>query len=166
MTWRLRLAQSILVTLFAALAIPGVAIANPQDHREISSYVLTEAGLAKFTKATQNLSAIPGACDDDDDDDDASTRSIDAMVAEIDETAGAKEAIQSAGLTPREYVLFMFSMLQNGMAAWALSQPGGKLPPDVSRANVDFYKKHEAELAALGKNDPCDAESGKEEREE
>ena len=161
MTWRLRLTQPILATLFAALAMPGLAIASSQDHREISSYVLTEAGLAKFSKATRNLSAIPGACEDDDDDD-ANTRSIDAMVAEINAKPGAKEAIQSAGLTPREYVLFMFSMLQNGMAAWALDQPGGKLPPDVSRANVDFYKKHEAELAALGKNDPCDDQSGEE----
>lgn len=165
MIWRIRLAQPILATLFAALAMPGLALANPQDHREISSYVLTEAGLAKFGKATRNLSAIPGACEDDDDDDDANSQSIDAMVAEINAKPGAKEAIQSAGLTPREYVLFMFSMLQNGMAAWALDQPGGKLPPDVSRANVDFYKKHEAELAALGKNSSCD-DQGEEESEE
>jgi hypothetical protein len=25
----------------------------------------------------------------------------------------------------------------------------------VSQANVDFFKKHEAEMAALGENDPC-----------
>jgi hypothetical protein len=154
-----RLAPSTLVTLVTALALalPGAAIAaNPDDHREISSYVLTETGLAKFSRATRNLAAIPGACEDEDEDDDDSTsQSIDQMVAEIGATPGAVAAIQSAGLTPREYVLFMFSMLQNGMAAWAQDQPGGKLPPGVSQANVDFYRKHEAALTALGENEGC-----------
>ena len=68
---------------------------------------------------------------------------------------GAQAAIQSAGMTSREYVVFMFSMMQNGMAAWALSQPGGKLPPGVSQANVDFFRKHEAAMAAVTENDPC-----------
>ena len=57
-------------------------------------------------------------------------------------------------------------MVQNGMAAWAVSQPGGKLPPGVSQANVDFYKKHEARFAAIGENDPCDDDAGEEEESE
>jgi hypothetical protein len=28
--------------------------------------------------------------------------------------------------------------------------------PGVSQANVDFYKKHEAEMKSIGDNDPCD----------
>ena len=31
-------------------------------------------------------------------------------------------------MTAHEYVVFSFSLLQNGLAAWAVSQPGGKLP--------------------------------------
>ena len=38
----------------------------------------------------------------------------------------------------------------DGMAAWALAQPGGKLPAGVKMANVNFYRSHEAELAKLG----------------
>ena len=61
---------------------------------------------------------------------------------------------------------FMFSRLHNGMAAGAASQPGGKLPPGTLQSNIDFYKKNEAKLAALGENDPCDDESGEEEQPE
>jgi hypothetical protein len=47
------------------------------------------------------------------------------------------------------------SVMQNGLAAWAVSQPGGKLPPGVSQANVDFYKQHEADFAAMGDDSDC-----------
>jgi hypothetical protein len=168
MTSRRRLAKLLLVV--AVLALPGVAAANENDKREISNYVLTEASLAKFKQATDKLSAVPGACakaddDDDDDDDDSSSQSLDQMVAKLDAVPGAKAAIQSAGMTTREYVVFMWSIMQTGMSAWAQDQ-GGKLPPGVSQANVDFYRKHEAAMAAIGKNDPCDDDSAEEEEDD
>jgi hypothetical protein len=49
----------------------------------------------------------------------------------------------------------MFSMMQNGMAAWAVKQPGGKLPPGISQANIDFFNKHETAMAEIGQDDPC-----------
>jgi len=156
MTSRRHLAKLLLVV--AALALPGIAAANENDKREISNYVLTEAGLAKFKQATDKLSAVPGACakaDDDDDDDDSSSQSLDQMVAKLDAVPGAQAAIRSAGMTTREYVVFMWSIMQTGMSAWAQDQ-GGKLPAGVSQANVDFYRKHEAAMAAIGENDPCD----------
>jgi hypothetical protein len=57
-------------------------------------------------------------------------------------------------MTSREYMVFSLSLLQNGMAAWAVSQPGGTLPPGASRANVDFLKKHDAELKQLERLTP------------
>jgi hypothetical protein len=62
---------------------------------------------------------------------------------------GAKAAVQSAGMTSREYVVFAFSLIQNGMAAYLLDTPGGRLPPGVSRSNVDFYRQHAGELEKL-----------------
>ena len=61
-------------------------------------------------------------------------------------------------MTTREYMVFSMSLLQTGLAAWALEQPGGKLPPGVSKANVDFYKAHKAALEKLGagSKDKCD----------
>jgi hypothetical protein len=165
MSLRIQLAKAFAVAATIALAAPGVAAANDKDSREVAAYVLTEAGLAKFTKATQNLAAVPGACAKEDDDG-SNSQSIDQMVAKMDAVPGARAAIQSAGMTTREYVVFMWSTLHNGMASWAASQPGGKLPPGTLQSNVDFVRKHEAEMSGLGENDPCDEESAEEERAE
>ena len=162
---RIQLATAVAIAATIALAASGVAAADDKDSREVAAYVLTDSGLAKFTKATQNLAAVPGACAKEDDDG-PNAQSIDQTVAKLSAVPGAQAAIQSAGMTPREYVVFMFSMLHNGMAAWAVSQPGGKLPPGTQQSNVDFIKKNEARMSAIGQNDPCDDESGEEEQPE
>lgn len=161
MTKGFHLANAFVFAAAIGLAMPCTAASSDSDHREISAYVLTEAGLAKFKQASEKLSAVPGACermDEDDDDEGSAKESLDEMVARVNAVPGSKAAIQSAGMTTREYAVFIFSMLQSGMSAWAQDQ-GGKLPPGVSQANVDFYKKHEAEMAAIGENDPCDDDS-------
>jgi hypothetical protein len=92
-------------------------------------------------------------------DDGDDLQSIDDAAAKLNASPAAKAAIQSAGLTPREYVVFSFSLLQTGLGAWAADQPGGKLPPGTSKANVDFYKKHQADLKKLEtfrQGDDCD----------
>jgi len=77
----------------------------------------------------------------------------------MDGVPEVKSALKSAGMTSREYLVFSWSVFQNGMAAWTLEQPGGKLPPGVKMANVTFYRAHEAELKKLGeltKQADCD----------
>ena len=145
-----------------ALLLPGFAVAQDSDAREIQSHVLTAAGLAKYTQATKKIAELPGGdCDDDGDDGDDGddSQSLDQMTAKVNAAPGAKAAIQSAGMTTREYVVFTWSLLQTGLAAWAVDQPGGKLPPGTSKANVDFYKKHEADLKqleGLRQDDDCE----------
>ena len=165
MSLRIQLAKSFAIAATIAFAAPGIAAANDKDAREIASYVLTDAGLAKFTQATEKLAAVPGACAGPKDDG-SDSQSLDQTVAKLNAVPGAQAAIQSAGMTTREYVVFMFSMLHNGMAAWAASQPGGKLPPGTLQSNIDFFKKNEARMAAIGEGDPCDDESGEEEQPE
>jgi hypothetical protein len=160
MSLRIQLANAFAVAATIALGATGVASANDKDTREVAAYVLTDAGLAKFTQATAKLAAVPGACAKQDDDG-SNSQTIDQTVAKMNAVPGAQAAIQSAGMTTREYVVFMWSMLQSGMSAWAQSQ-SGKLPAGVSQANVDFYKKHEAEMTAIGENDPCDEEETEE----
>lgn len=162
---RQRFSGGFLAAVVIACFSHSPAFATDSDQREISGYALSESGLSRFTQATQNLRAIPNACVREDDDD-SSNQSLDQMVAKLESIPGAKAAVQSAGMTSREYVVFMFSMMEAGLSSWAVSQPGGKLPPGVSQANVDFYRKHEAAMAAIGENDPCDAESGEEEEAE
>jgi len=144
-----RIAGAVLAAATMLLIVPRLAETQDAGAQEVLRYTLTDAGLAKYSQATKQLAALPdqerGVCDDED----TEAQSIDEMAARLDGVPGAKAAIQSAGMTSREYVLFSLSLLQNGLAAWAVSQPGGALPPGVSRANVDFLRKHDAQLKQL-----------------
>ena len=167
--------RTVLVTVASVLLLaPLASVAQgfpAKDTREISAYALSEAALAKYTRATANLGSLSkqltSTCDDSD-----SPASLDASVARINGVPQAKAAIESAGMTAREYLVFSFSLFQSGVAAWALSQPGGTLPPGVSKANVDFYRSHEQALKKLAPqqdSDSCDdrdEESAEEEQPE
>lgn len=160
MTYFDRIRNVLGTTAAVILLTPVVSVAQgsaDRDSREISAYVLSEAALAKFTRASANLGGLAkqvnANCDDSD-----SAKTLDESVARINAVPGAQSAIQSAGMTTREYLVFSFSLFQSGMAAWALSQPGGTLPPGVSKANVDFYRSHEQALQKLAPqedSDPC-----------
>jgi hypothetical protein len=150
----------LLLTVAVCLSCTSAPAQNnvDADTREVLAYTLTEAGLAKYSQATRNLAALPdgapGACDDE-----TGEGSIAEMVAALNAWPGGANAIRSAGLTTREYIVFTWSLLHNAMAGWAASEPGGSLPAGVSRANVDFVKKHEADLQQLGASagsDDCD----------
>lgn len=138
------------LALFASTSA-GAQQDGAGDAKEISGYRLTDAGLAKYTQAARNLESAAKAgqqaCESDDDE---NGTTIDQAVAKLNATAGAAAAVKAAGMTPRDYVVFSMAVFQSGMASWALSQPGGKLPAGVSMDNVNFYRRHEAELAQLG----------------
>jgi len=154
------LGRSFWAITAVALFIPGVAMSQDKDTQEVQRYALTDAGLARYSAVTKKLAALPGnpagACDDD-----GWTGSFAAAAAKLEAAPGAKAALTSAGMTAYEYIVFSFSLLQNGIAA-AMSQPGGKLPPGVSQANVDFCRKHAAEIESLPKSHEgeCDDSAG------
>ena len=142
---------AVTVTTAFALLMPAWAGAQnlaDRDANEIASYVLTDAALAKYTKAVHKLQPLkeqlPQDCDHEED-----PQSLNDMAARIDGVPGVKAALKAAGMTSREYLVFSWSLFQNGMAAWALEQPGGQLPPGVKMANVKFYRAHEAEVKKL-----------------
>lgn len=143
-----------------ALLAPSVAEAqnfSDRDTNEIAGYMLTDAALAKYTKAVHKLQPlmeqVPKNCEDE------SPQSLNGIEAKMDGVPAVKSALNAAGITSREYLLFSWSVFQNGLAAWTLEQPGGKLPPGVKMANVNFYRAHEAEVKKLGeltKQADCD----------
>ena len=137
----------LLGALTLALFLPALAAAD--DAKEVQNYVLTDAGLAKYSQAARRLAVMEaeqtGACDDSGDSD---SKSISEVAAKFDRYPAAKGVIQEAGLTPREYVVFSFALLQTGLAVWGADQAGGKAT-GVSAANVAFYKKNEAFLKKL-----------------
>lgn len=141
-----------LLTPASSLAQDSVAQDSPDpDTREVSSYALTESGLAKFAQATTNLGPIAeqlaGDCDDSDEG--KSDLSLDGQAAFITGIPGAAAAIESAGMPVREFVVFSWAVIQNTVVAWMLTQSGGVPPPGVSMANIEFYRAHEAELKRL-----------------
>lgn len=162
--------QCAVIIGFGLLAPPSKVIAQAganADTREISAYRLTDAGLAKFTAATNKLVPVldehPLDCDDGED-----NPSIDAMTARLAAVPGAAAAVQSAGLGTREYVVFNLAMFHNGLAAWALDQ-GGELPPGASMDNVQFFKKHEGKMQQLAgplKSVGCESEDDYDDDEE
>jgi hypothetical protein len=115
------------------------------DAREVRGYTLTEAALGKYVQATRALSKVPLACEDDE----AGVGSLAEAAAKIDAVPGARAAVQSAGMTSREYVVFAFSLIENAFASYALEQPDGKLPPGISMANIEFLRSHAGEIQAL-----------------
>jgi hypothetical protein len=160
-----RYSGGFLAAMAIALLLQSPAFAQDADTQEVLRYTLTEAGLTKYINATKKLATLPDSCEDEDDDGNANT--IADMVAKIDANPGARAAIQSAGMTSREYAVFTMSLVHHAMAAWAVNQPGGKLPPGVSQANVDFLNAHEAQLKPLeGLGDKCSDEAAEEEPEE
>ena len=153
----LAIASAFALALLAPV-MGGAQNLTDRDSTEVAGYVLTEAVLAKYAQAVRKLQPVmgqlPQECDGDE-----GPKSLNDVSAHMDGVPQVKSALKTAGLTSREYLLFSWSVFQNGMAAWALDQPGGKLPPGVKMANVNFYRAHEAELKKLGeltKQADCD----------
>jgi len=153
--------RAVIVAFALALLSPMVAGAQSladRDTNEIAGYMLTEAALAKYTKAVHTLQPLMGQLPQDCDQDEG-PQSLNDMAARMDGVPEVKSVLKAAGTTSREYLVFSWSLFQNGLAAWTLEQPGGKLPPGVKMANVNFYRAHEAELKKLGeltKQADCD----------
>ncbi|NOS78521.1 MAG: hypothetical protein HOP35_11305 [Nitrospira sp.] len=151
------------VTVAFALALLTPTWAEAQnladrDTNEIAGYVLTDAALAKYRQAVRKLQPLAEQLPQDCDHDEA-PQSLNGLAARLDGVPEVKAALKAAGMTSREYLVFSWSVFQNGLAAWSLEQPGGKLPPGVKMANVNFYRAHEAELKKLGeltKQADCD----------
>ena len=131
----------------AALLLPAArAETLPEaDTREVRSYALTETALDRYVEATRKLSAIPLDCSNEE----PGVSNLTEAAARIDAMPGGKAALQSAGLTSREYVVFAFSLIENAYASYALEQPGGKLPPGVSMTNVEFLRRNSGVIEQL-----------------
>lgn len=124
---------------------------------EVSNYRLTTAGMQKFVTATQALHEL----EDEDlqvterfenlDEDDVD---LDQIAAAFDSEPRVKSAINGAGITSREYVTFMFSMIQTMITAAMLEMGGenalAQMENSVLKQNVQFYREHEAEFEAMG----------------
>jgi hypothetical protein len=144
-------AIAVLVALLTVVAASSWAQGD-RDSQEVSKYQLSESTLTKYSQAAHSLALLakklPSACSDDDDDDDG-PQTIAKFAMKIEAIPGANKAIESAGLTTHEFVVFTFAVVQSAGAAFALERPGTQLPPGVNMANVNFVRAHQAAIEQL-----------------
>lgn len=122
----------------------------------IASYRLTSANLEKFVAATNALKGL----EDEDIDieeridmDDPESIDLNEIAAAFDSEPLIKNAINGAGLSSREYLTFMFAMIQ-AMFGSVMVQMGGEqalndMPAGVLKDNIQFFTQNQAAFEAL-----------------
>ena len=143
---------SVLCAFILALLIVGHVSAQggDADEKALAEYRLTDEGLEKFIQASRNLAAavkadprLAGALEGADD------GTIEETAARYDSQPSVRRAMESADMTSAEYLTFMYSMIQAGMAAWLAEEYGSsELPEGTPRQNVDYYIANKDKLAA------------------
>lgn len=139
-------------------SLPGASA--EADLGTVADYELTMESLRRWADANRSLERAAAAdprLEEALEPPQAEGQDVDASVAIMTETIEgvpeAKNAIEEAGLSPREYVVIGWTMLQSGMAGLALRAGGDTA--EVARemgidpANLRFLAEHEAEIAAL-----------------
>ena len=164
-----------------ALSLPAAVEAQQSDAdlKAISATTLTMPKYKQYLDATVNLTNVaaknPAMAEGMKD---SGEQSIADQVKALESHPEAKAAIASTGLTTRDYVLTQWALLQTGMA-YAMTKGTGATQDDmikkagVSKANMDFYAKNEAEINRLAEeakartpNVPDEEDSGEEEAAE
>lgn len=108
---------TLAVTIAFALALLAPVVAQSladRDAKEVADYVLTDATLAKYGQAARKLQSLAGKLPQDCDHDEGE-QSLNGMAARMDGVPEVKSALKAAGMTSREYLLFSWSLFQNGM---------------------------------------------------
>ena len=142
----------------AAAAQPGGAEAVQQMFSDpaIASYRLTSANLTKFVAATNALKELEDEnidIEDRIDMDDPENLDLNRIAEVFDSEPRIKSAINGANMTSREYLTFMFAMIQ-AMFGSVMVQMGGDqalndMPAGVLKDNIRFFLDNQAAFEAL-----------------
>jgi hypothetical protein len=143
---------SLLVTATGARASQFDSGVSPSDAKQIYSYTLNMDQVQKMAAATRALSQLGKSHPEINQVREA--RSIDAMLQNLQRSPEAVAAINRSGLTPREYVLCLMTVMQASMAvgfkkSGAFTQYPPELLQQISRANLDFTEQHFDEIQKL-----------------
>lgn len=126
----------------------------------VANYRLTTASLDKFVRATNALKELEDEdidLEDRFDMDDAEDASVADIAQAFDSEPRIKGAINGAGMTSREYITFMFAMIQ-AMFGSVMVQMGGEqalndMAPGVLKDNIRFFTEHQDAFEALDMDD-------------
>lgn len=150
-------ALSLLMALLAMFAPDVHSAPNDADLRELSRYELTMSDFRKYAAATETLAKHAKTQDEyvDEEMGDAvaDAESLDDMAARLGRVPGARQAIESSGLTVRQYMVISMAIMQAAFAQFAVDQGAdpAKVAKDagVNPANLEFVKEHKAEIEKL-----------------
>ena len=141
---------------FATAPAAGQSQADA-DLKAISAYALTMPRYKQYLDASVNVATAaakdPGLKAKFED---FGNKSLSEQVKVMDGLPQIRSAITATGLTTRDYVLTQGALLQAGMA-YAMTKGTGMSVDSVaksagvSRGNIEFYQKNEAEIGRLAK---------------
>ena len=142
-----------------ALSLGGTVVEaqSDADLKAIGATTLTMPKYKQYLDATVNLANVaaknPGVADRMKG---SGEKSIAEQVRALESDPQVRGAITASGLTTKDYVLTQWAILQSGMA-YAMTKGSGVSQDEVvkkagvSKANLDFYAKNEAEINRLAK---------------
>lgn len=146
------LALVFFATVPSSRALQAGSGVSAADAKETYNYTLTMDKVQKMSAATRALMELGRHRPEMNQMRDA--RSIDAMVQNIQRYPEAVAAIHSSGMTPREYVVCLMTVMQASMAV-GLRKSGAyqDYPPEllqqVSRSNLQFTEQHWDQIRSL-----------------
>jgi hypothetical protein len=135
----------------AADAPAGLASAAPITDQELQNFRLTEDRLRAWHRVQLAAAQQPDLRlqDDGDGDEDvmngaAATR----LLHSIGEQPQIASTIRGAGMEPREFVIVTFA-LAHAVVGHAVTLAGQPVPPGTNPDNVEFVRRHEAEMRRM-----------------
>jgi hypothetical protein len=146
--------------LLLAVLLAWSAVAQPAKHmddadqKELYNYVLTMDKIQKAAAATQTMTDYGKKHPELNNEKSGDAKNLDEMVKKLEKFPEVVSILSKNGLTPREYAVCFFTLLQASIAVG--SKRSGlykEYPPKmlevVSRKNLDFVDQHFDEIQKL-----------------
>ena len=132
----------------AAKAAP--AVQGPVNVQVLNSYELSMPKLRQLVQGGRNLAALQARRPELRDSMRISSMDPNAIYERLNSVPDAREAVASAGLSPREYAVATAALLQAAMV-YQMQKAGRELPAQaqVNEANVRFVGEHWEEIQTL-----------------
>jgi len=148
------------IALVCAAALLWIAAGHAQnrgndpDQKELYSYVLSMDKIKKLGGATHDMQEFAKKHSDLDQGNGGDAKDLNDMVAKLQKYPEAVSILNRNGLTPREYAVGFFTLLQASMAvgfkkSGAYKEYSPKMLQLVSRQNLDFVEQHFDEIKKL-----------------
>jgi hypothetical protein len=137
-----------------AVAQPKGRSADDPDQKELFAYALTMDKIQKMANATTALMAEGKRHPEMNNDSNSDSKNLDEMVKKLQKYPEVVSILSKNGLTPREYAVGFFTLLQASIAVGSKKSGMYKeYPPKmlqvVSKANLDFMDQHFDEIQKI-----------------